>query len=118
MSLKDFEKIKNNETKMFDDGYDFRTVYIENIVNHAEIKNIGYYFDNDGEKPLYEIILIYKNEELRDIAAKKIFGEPNYKEKEWRITRKKSYNLWAWSFKTKLIIVGMIPETEWSDQNW
>ena len=53
-------------------------------------------------------------------TAKKLFGKPNYEETEWRLTRPESFNVWAWTYENKLIIVGMIRdvETEWTPDNW
>ncbi len=112
MSLEAFKMSKKGVDFIINTDESFRDVYIENV-NHPEISNYVYYFDTDDDKPLYEIIINYKSEELRDKAAESLFGAPNFEGGEWRFKRPDSFNVMAWTFKTKLIIVALLPKTEW-----
>lgn len=112
MTLEDFKTLKGDKVKLEDDGMSFRIIYSEAISNNP-IEYVIYYFDADEEKPLYEVILIYKDEADRDAAAAELLGAPNFEEKEWRIEREKKETIWAWTFKNKLIVTALIPKTEW-----
>lgn len=117
MPLSDYLSSKEGKTL---DIYDekFRTAIYEPR-NDDQLEGVAYYFDKDDDEPLYEIILIFKETTERDKVAKAIFGSPNT-EGEWKVTNKSPFNLWAWPYKNKLVIVGLIrdTETEWSDQDW
>ena len=118
MSLDDFKALKGDKVSLVEDEMTFRATYLEEI-NSGGLEYIGYYFDMDNHKPLYEVILIYKDEAQRDKVAKELLGEPNAEGgKEWRITPKKGDPIMAWTYKKKLIIAAQIPETEWHpDEN-
>ncbi len=92
---------------------DFRITVYEKM-DHPEIEGTGYYFDAEGKKPLYELIIVYKDEALRDAAAAKLLGSPNYENNtEWLLPGKNGYQIKAWKYKNKLIITALIPNTEW-----
>ncbi|MBN4072774.1 hypothetical protein JYT74_01910 [Crocinitomix catalasitica] len=117
MSLAEFSTAKDTAKMVVDHGQSFRTAFTETSDNE-NIEAFVYYFDNDGDKILYEIIIVYKSESERQLQAEALFGNPNYDSKEWRLSRKDSFNVWAWPFKNKLVVVAMLPGTEWSDENW
>lgn len=117
MTLGDFLQAKSAKTELAKKE-DFRTIYAEVLDGDPYVEAIVYYISNGDDPRLYEVITKYKNKTALEAASKDLFGVPNYKESEWRITRNNSFNLWAWTHDTKLVIVGMIPGTEWSDQNW
>lgn len=112
MSLQDFKNLKGNKVKIVEDGMDFRIVYLEEI-NGNKVSALGYYFDADGDQPLYEIIVIYKSEELRKGAQEEYLGEPNYKDKEWKIEGKDKLPIHVWSHKAKIVYALPLPGTEW-----
>jgi hypothetical protein len=114
MTLDDFKQLKSKAKLTYNTDDSFRVAIIEEI-EHPEISNYVYYFDTDDDKPLYEIIVIYKTEAQRDAVAEKLFGEPNFEGGEWRFKRPKSFNVMAWKYKTKLIIVALLPKTEWAE---
>jgi len=116
MTLSEFNKVKSENVEEAQ-RESFRIVFLEKM-NDTKVSDIVYYFDSDDEQVLYEIIIVYKEEAGRDAAAKELFGEPNHDEKEWRLTRPESFNVWAWPHKTKLVVVGMFPGTEWFPDNW
>ncbi len=116
MPLEEFRALKSVKN-LDENDEDFRITVLETI-DDPDVSYLGYYFDKDEAQRLYEVLIIYKVEEKPEEEAKALFGVPNYDEKEWRVTRPKSFNVWAWTFKKKLIVVGMIPDTEWSEENW
>ncbi len=115
MSQDNFTELKGDKAKKSGANEDFRNTFLEKVT-HENIEFFGYYFDTDGDKPLYEIIIGYKTEELANKTAIDLLGKPNYKEKEWKIERKNDYTILAWVFKKKLVIVSLIPDTEWYDE--
>lgn len=116
MTMKEFLSKKDPSTLSYtDDG--FRHIYVETL-NEGDITNIVYYFDKDDHEPLYEVILVYKDEATRDAASKKLLGNPNVKGSEWLKTHKKRKDVRAWTFKKKLIITQLLDKTEWADHNW
>ena len=112
MSFQDFTS-KFTNFKYVKEEYDFRDI-MQLDVDHPDITQLILYFDTKGDKPLYEIIIVYKDNQQAMQSATNLFGSPNHAEKEWRATYKQQI-IWSWVFKTKLIIVADIPETEWSD---
>ncbi|MEL6559088.1 MAG: hypothetical protein AAFQ94_12945 [Bacteroidota bacterium] len=112
MSLSDF-KARFKDAKPAEEEYDFREVYLLEAV-HSEITSFVLYFDADGNKPLYEIMVVYRDNQLAKRSANTLFGDPNYEEKEWKVLRKKQI-FWSWVYQEKLILVANIPDTEWSD---
>lgn len=102
------------------DQYDFkddtfRHVFIENVENDPAIESVVLYFDQDGDKKLYEVILIFKEETKRDAYAVRTLGQPNTVEGEWVLKHKKRPDVNAWKFKNKLVLVLKIPGCEWDD---
>ncbi len=93
----------------------FRTAYLEEI-NDGTFESIVYYFDSDAPNVLYEIIIIYKDETVRDNVANTLFGEPNSENREqWYFKSKENFRIHCWKYKNKLIIVGKIYGTEWEE---
>ena len=97
-----------------DNEYNFREVYSEQV-DTGGIDFIVYYFDNEGDQPLYEVIINYDTEADRDKVVKKLLGAPNYKEKEWKFDIGGPYPLHAWTYKNKLIFAMPIKGTEWEE---
>jgi uncharacterized protein YcfL len=113
MPLNDFLSLKNSKVEKQDDNASFRHVYLENLAN-ANVDYIGYYFDADGHKPLYEVIIGCKNETDRDKMGESLFGARNAEDNtEWHLKPKDFHEIKAWTFKNKLIITALIPNTEW-----
>jgi hypothetical protein len=76
---------------------------------------VTYYFDQDGDKKMYEVILVYKNESARNRYTTEVFGKPNSGKGDWLISHKKRPDVKAWNFKNNLMIVLVIPECEWAN---
>ncbi|NOQ74216.1 MAG: hypothetical protein GQ574_19565 [Crocinitomix sp.] len=115
MPLADFKALKGSKAEIQDDGMDFRKVFFESV-GGTLIEYFGYYFDADNNQPLYEIIIGYNDETTLNSEAVKLLGAPNYKDTEWRFELEKTHDILAWTFKKKLIIVALIPETEWHEE--
>ncbi|XOV65990.1 MAG: hypothetical protein ACFHU9_10175 [Fluviicola sp.] len=111
MSLADFNALKGSKTDNMKDDT-FRWVYVEEIADD-KMTNIVYYFDKDGNQPLYEMIFIYNDTIARDEAADKLLGVPNNGQ-EWRFEQD-PYPLTAWKYKNKLVLAAVIPQTEWDE---
>ena len=94
---------------------DFRTVLIEEPMP-GKLESVVYYFDADGDEPLYEIIAIYPDKPTRDAVADELLGAPNFDNKEWRYDSGEGYQIWAWTFQNKLVIAAILPNTEWADE--
>lgn len=112
MSLDYFNLLKGTSTAdMQDDS--FRWVYNEEV-NDDKLSNIVYYFDKDGSRPLYEMIFIYKDKNVRNKEANELLGYPN-NDGEWRL-EKAPYTIIAWNFESKLVMAALIPNTEWWEE--
>ncbi len=113
MSLSSFQNQNKGAQEATDASNDFRKVYLEQRTT-GEPSNIVYYFDNEGNKPLYEIILNFESASTRNEYAADLLGAPNSGE-EWEFNDVKPYPIKAWKFKEKLIVVGVVPGCEWDE---
>ncbi|MFK7948041.1 MAG: hypothetical protein AB8G11_10640 [Saprospiraceae bacterium] len=114
LSQKEFQAIRPNAEEN-SDGYDFRTIFVDEAFSER-FMNVIYYFDNDGEKPLYELILIVNPNINADKLAKEHFGLPNYQDKEWRFPSVQTdlpFTLAVWTYNNKIIIAATMKDTEW-----
>lgn len=115
MSMEKVTELRSFSTSDVQDD-NFRFAVYEKIGRNG-IEGAAYYFDAEGDKPLYEIIIIYADEAARDAAAATLLGPPNYKDNtEWMLSPKKGYPLYCWKFKTKLVVAALIPNTEWYNE--
>ncbi len=113
MPLADFQKIRPAAVKT--EGSDFRLI-LEEKIGKKGIKDITYYFDNEGNQPFYEIIVEYDNVANRDNAAEKLFGKMNHplKNDHWVIYKGNAdYLTVGWTYESRLIWAGQIPHSEW-----
>ena len=111
MSLAEFRDNFKRDDITLDDSYGFRQVYTQKVKNR-HVSEIIYYFDSDGDQPLYEIIVVYKEEEMAELIAARKYGAPNFREHEWRFTYKE-HDIWCWVYKNKIVVAAKIPDTEW-----
>ncbi len=108
MPMEKFQK-KNPSLKPTDD-FAFRFVY--DIPNPASgIKHLILYFDADGEKPLYELIIEYPDAASRYAFTAKNYGLPN-NGKEWKWTMPDGLKARAWVFMNKVVVTVLYPGTE------
>lgn len=119
MSLDSFVKTRPNAVQQ-DQNMAFRDVYMEEVKSD-NITSIVYYFDMDlPGKPLYEIIVNYKNEAVMELQANLLLGEPNYggkdgMSKEWKFDIKMEFPVHCWVFKNKVIYAMPLLGTEWNE---
>jgi antitoxin component YwqK of YwqJK toxin-antitoxin module len=114
MSLTNFRDKLGTKVRLTDES-SFRTIYIQDT-NFPDVSNIIYYFGNQDNKPLYEIITVYKNNQDAIKVAKNLFGQPNFNQTEWRIKNDDLSEIRSWVYKNKLVVVAKIKNTEWYDE--
>jgi len=96
----------------------FRVVYAEE--NPAPgIVRVDYYFDNEGERPLYELIIEYADLAERARVSRALFGDSNVEdtvfEHAWRVASGEGYDVTAWTFERVLVVAAVLPGTEWAE---
>lgn len=95
---------------------DFRYRWTEFMEASNPISQVIYCFDDAEEKPLYELVIFYRDLSVRDAWIRKYFGEPNAENgREWAFILKKGLGIQAWRYEDRLIVVGLIPGTEWAE---
>jgi hypothetical protein len=109
MSKNDFLQLYPNAEITHEES--FRTV-INLDLESDDVENLICYFGTKGTEPLYEIIVNFKSESLAGSKAQKLLKQPNHQDGEWRYIYKKEA-LWCWVYKTKIVYVARIPDTEW-----
>ena len=95
---------------------DFRYVWRQNFPSQKEVESAHYYFDAESTKPLYEIILTYRDLEARQKWINKHLGPPNHDESDWRFESGEGFIIRIWLYENKLIFAGEIPGTEWGEE--
>ena len=116
ISQEEFKILRPNAEENAD-GYNFRTIFVDDSFSE-QFMNIIYYFDKDGDKPLYEFIMILNPALNADELAKEHFGLPNYQDKEWRFPPVQTdlpFTLAVWTYKNKIIIAATMKDTEWEN---
>ncbi len=111
MPLIEFKKVRQNATFRGEEG--FRSVYVEKL-NEGAIKEVVYYFGTKGDSPLYEYIFDYHSKDKRDAFVSANLKTPNSGE-EWRFACKEGFDIRAWTFGKRLVVTGLIKDTEWYD---
>ncbi|MEI6410020.1 MAG: hypothetical protein WCR52_11595 [Bacteroidota bacterium] len=98
----------------FDDKMGFRLETTE-TVGIDGLESVTYYFDMDGEQPLYELILAFSTEALRTAVTEKMFGPANYPNKpdHWILGAENGVISIGWSSGPSYSIAANIPFTEW-----
>jgi len=111
MSWEEFQKVKKLGMVEVSTIMEFRIEYSEEP-EKGNIKKITWYFDAEGDFPMYEVIIDYHEADARDQVADKLLGPPNDGE-DWYFERPESFNIKAWKFNNKLVIVAVLEGTEW-----
>jgi hypothetical protein len=110
MSYNDFIKINNKSKMEYDDIFDFRTEIVQQV-NNQYVKSITYYFDNDIDKPLYEIIIEFKKDfKLNDYIKSEFASNMFY------LPQDRDFPIKMWSYEQKLVITGVISNTEYTEE--
>lgn len=109
----DLMALRNNVEFVHDAS--FRHVYME-TKPHEDMESVVYYFNiEDGLAPrLYEVIMQFHSEELRDEFSTKL-GPTNTPDGEWEWIDDDGILFKAWTFQSKLIIAKVIPGCEWDE---
>lgn len=94
-------------------GNDFR-IEAKDTKAGSEYKSLTYYFDNENNKPLYEIIIEFRTEKMQLDYIKQHLKTPNF-EDQWKWTTKEGYVFKAWGFGSKLVFALALPSTEWDE---
>jgi len=113
MPFSEFEKTRNINKMERSDIMSFRISYEEHNPEN-NINNVTYYIDNEGNLPLYELIIEYnQNFDLTNYIKNK-YGSPNFGT-EWLYDSKEGFMIKIWTFDNKLVIAGAIKGTEWNN---
>jgi hypothetical protein len=116
MSYADFLTVVGKAPRSITDS-SFRREVTYGVQNQP-FERIIFYFDLDGEMPLYKFILEFPGAfDIHRYAVKK-YGNANLKD-EWRFDTGKGYFVRIWTFrfffKQRLVIAGAMPGTEEED---
>ena len=111
MTLGEFSKIKDVKSMEAYEGFDFRLELTETVIGN-EVTAVVYYFDLAGDKPLYEYIIDYSGQSEAEAAARKLLGEPNDEDGEWRFLLDGT-TVGARQFSNRLVIFAAFPKTEY-----
>lgn len=116
MSLAEFQKKQKKKVAFL--GQDLMEFRVEGKLVKAKgkFKEVVYYFDNEGNKPFYEIIIEYIDQSSRNADATKYLGEPNDGD-QWVFDSGEGFKIKAWIFENKLVYAAMIKGTEWEEEN-
>lgn len=95
---------------------DFR-IELTDLKAGNEFKSVTYYFDNEKNKPFYEIIIEYTTNKQLINHCNLVLQEPNDNNK-WTWTTKEGYLFKAWTFGNKLVFVLALPDTEWDESKY
>lgn len=76
-----------------------------------------YYFGNEGERPLYEIVLFYRDLSDRGQWVRKKLGSPNFNDREWKLSSAEGFVIRAWLHDEKLIFAAELEGTEWGNES-
>jgi hypothetical protein len=97
---------------------DFREEYTLKV-NEKGLKEVTFYFDKDGEKPLYELIYEFENADSVEILMNAAFGAANHPRlaEHWVISiNDQNVAFMIWRFENKIIMAANLPETELADE--
>ncbi|MEO1049940.1 MAG: hypothetical protein AAFX87_04925 [Bacteroidota bacterium] len=94
----------------------FRQLYVHRNISDR-IAAAVFYIDNEGEYPVYEVVLNISDSHNSSKMGETILGPPNY-QGEWRFSPSDTgldFQIAAWIFKNKLIIASNYPGSEWEE---
>ena len=95
-------------------GMDFRDEYTYKVKNNG-LQEVTFYFDKDGEKPLYEIIFEFKNVDSTQQLVRLMFGEPSHPtlDDHWVLgVGENGIASLVWTFENRLILAVNLPDSE------
>lgn len=99
------------------DGFDFKEEYVMHIGKNGT-KEVTFVCDKDDNKPVYEVIFEFENEDSTRRLAEMMFGAPNHPtlDNHWvlGVGDNNAVSL-AWTFNNKMVIASNLPNTELED---
>jgi len=119
MPLEKFEEIKDIDNMIVNKDLSFRYQY-EEVINDDRLESIVYYFDEKiSSQPLYEMIFIFKSDFDVKSYADEMYGPPSVEFHlpfdEWCWKSGEGFQIIAWTFENKLVIIATIKNTEWDE---
>jgi hypothetical protein len=114
MSLQAFQQAHAGEDLAIDNTMGFR-ISVTRAFPEGPVADIVYEFDAEGDNPLYELIIRYRDDVSADALAAEKYGPPNYEQTEWRFPTSDGFAIRVWTYQNKLIIVATIPGTEFAE---
>ena len=119
MSMDKFEDERDEKNLEDRTDMSFRYEYVENIEN-AELQSITYYFDaNISSHPLYEMIFVFNGNVEAQSYVRNLYGNPTIMHDlpfdEWCWKSGEGFQIVAWTFENKLVIIATIKKTEWDE---
>jgi hypothetical protein len=114
MSLDSF-KLKNKTALQENtSSFDFRIILNDSKISN-EFKTVTFYFDAENNKPLYEMIIEYKDVKVMKAFIKSKLKSPNDEGDKWKWTTSEGYTFKAWTFSNKIVFALALPSTEWDE---
>jgi hypothetical protein len=116
MSLEEFARARPRlaPERLSRDGIRYR--WTESFPQKSSLVAAIYYFGEEGEKPLYEIVLLYRDLSDRGEWVRKKLGPPNFNDREWKLASAEGFLIHAWLHEEKLIFAAELKGTEWEEQ--
>lgn len=114
MTIENFADAFGDRIISVDTSMAFRTVIVQEV-NSKDVGELVFYFDNDQDMPLYEIIVNYTSEEKARKEATRLLGAPNFNGNEWRYLYD-DLPIWCWVYKNKIVYAAKITGSEWEEE--
>lgn len=112
LTMSDFQAAR---PKLKPDAGAFRTEF-EQVFNRDGLVSATFYFDNEGDKPLYEIIVKFADQATREAVIDGDIGPANYpgKDDHWVIYNGgEGSTVLAWTFGASFVLAGNLAKSEW-----
>lgn len=116
MSLEDFAKARPQMSPGQLSREKIRYRWKESFPDKSSLVSAIYYFGEQNEKPLYEIVLVYRDLSDRGQWVRKKLGAPNFNEREWKLSSAEGFVIRAWLHDEKLIFAAELEGTEWGSE--
>lgn len=115
MPLEEFARVRKRLPSESLTREEFRYSWLETFPRDKYIDAVVYFFDAEGDRPLYEMVIFYKDLTARDAWITRRYGPPNHNTYEWKFVSGENFPIRAWKFEERLVIIGEIEGTEWED---
>jgi hypothetical protein len=96
-----------------------RTVTVDSITFDG-ITAITFYFAREGQRPLYEFVVEFDDQAMREDAAFDMLGPANFpgQANQWVINHQDSLITLAWAYDNMLVVAANLPDTEWQESDF